>query len=314
MQFISMLLAILIIVLLIYVIGRFLVVIVKQNTVVVLTVFGKFQRTMQAGLNLKFPWEMRNRVISLQIQSQELKFQAITHDQAAVSFAARVLYRAKDGSSETAKAIAFKFATPRDFQQALFRLIEGEIRTLIAQEVQQDVLGIREKLSVELKTRVSEQADSWGYVVDDVQVTDLSFGEEVTRSMEKVVAATNEKRAAENSGEAVKVKMTKEAEAKSAAMRIEAEGEKEAWKLRGEGEAAFRQAIANGILESDKLLKENGISTSDLLQFTYLETIKYIAENGQGKIIFIDSGAGAANRMMHEFAATSAYLGGPPEA
>ncbi|MFL5728202.1 MAG: SPFH domain-containing protein, partial [Cytophagaceae bacterium] len=50
---------------------------VKQGTVAVITVFGKYRRIMTAGLNFKIPFiESVYKRISIQNRSVELEFQA----------------------------------------------------------------------------------------------------------------------------------------------------------------------------------------------------------------------------------------------
>lgn len=273
---------------------------VKQNTVKVLTIFGKYSRTLGAGLNIKLPWESCHSVCSLQNMAQEVQFQAVTHDQATVSFNALILYAVKDQSEDMIKKAVFTFSSRSQFMLALTKLIEGEVRTIVADKLQQEILGIREHLSEEVKLRIEVKIADWGYKLLDLQVTDMSFDEQVKQSMDQVVAAANKKRAAENEGEALLIQQTKKAEAEGRALMIQANAEKDAWQLKGEGLASFRKAISEGLMESAKMLKDKGIDESLLSQFMYMETLKDIAKEGQGKIIFLDGGPNGANRMIQE--------------
>ena len=66
---------------------------VKQGTIAVITVFGKYRRIMSPGLNFKLPLiENVYSRISIQNRSVELEFQAVTFDQANVYFKAMLLY------------------------------------------------------------------------------------------------------------------------------------------------------------------------------------------------------------------------------
>jgi len=70
---------------------------VKQGTIVVTTVFGKYRRILTPGLNLKIPLvENVYSKISIQNRSVELEFQAVTFDQANVYFKAMLLYSVLD--------------------------------------------------------------------------------------------------------------------------------------------------------------------------------------------------------------------------
>ena len=74
---------------------------VPQATVGVVTVFGKFQRIMREGLNLKMPWEKITQRLSLQNRALQMEFQAITLDQANVKFATMVLYAVSGARSRS---------------------------------------------------------------------------------------------------------------------------------------------------------------------------------------------------------------------
>ncbi len=66
---------------------------VKQGTICVITVFGKYRRILTPGLNFKLPFiEAIYQKISIQNRSVELEFQAVTYDQANVYFKAMLLY------------------------------------------------------------------------------------------------------------------------------------------------------------------------------------------------------------------------------
>src|SRR5579872_3034103 len=87
---------------------------VKQGTIAVVTVFGKYRRIMHPGLNLKLPLiEQIYSRISIQNRSVELEFQAVTIDQANVYFKAMMLYSVLDQMEETIKNVAFKFEIGR---------------------------------------------------------------------------------------------------------------------------------------------------------------------------------------------------------
>src|SRR6201999_2657062 len=117
---------------------------VKQGTIAVVTVFGKYRRIMRPGLNFKMPLiEQVYSRISIQNRSVELEFQAVTVDQANVYFKAMLLYSVLDQNEETIKNVAFKFIDERNLMQALVRTIEGSIRAYVATKRQSDVLILR---------------------------------------------------------------------------------------------------------------------------------------------------------------------------
>lgn len=285
---------------------------VPQSTVAVITVFGKYQRVMREGLNVKFPWESVFQRLSLQNRALQLEFQAITQDQANVRFATMVLYAVSGSDDETIKKAIFSFATPQEFQLALQRTIDGSIRQFVATTKQSDILGMRAEIVDHTKKNLDEVVSSWGYVVRDIQITDMTFDKEIMDSMARVVSSKNLLAAASNEGAALLVKRTKDAEAEAAYKTIGAEAEKKASALRGEGLALFRKNVAEGMKEAAESLRVAGVDANFLLFLEYTDALKYVADHAQGKVIFMDSGAGASTRAVQGILGMQAEV--PPAA
>jgi regulator of protease activity HflC (stomatin/prohibitin superfamily) len=281
---------------------------VPQATVGVVTVFGRYGRVMREGLNIKMPWENVAYRLSLQNRALQLEFQAITQDQANVKFATMVLYAVAGSDEEAIKKAVFSFATPQEFQLALQRTIDGSIRQFVATTKQSDILGMRAEIVDHTKKNLDEVVLAWGYVVRDIQITDMTFDKEIIDSMARVVSSKNLLAAAANEGAALLVKRTKDAEAEAAYKTIGAEAEKKASALRGEGLALFRKNIADGMKDAAESLKAAGVDANFLLFLEYTDALKYVAEHAQGKVIFMDSGANAATKVVQGILAMAAEL------
>jgi regulator of protease activity HflC (stomatin/prohibitin superfamily) len=271
---------------------------VPQATVGVVTVFGKYRRIMREGLNIKLPWERVVYRLSLQNRALQLEFQAITQDQANVKFATMVLYAVAAAEEEAIKKAVFSFATGGEFQLALQRTIDGSIRQFVATTKQADILGMRAEIVDHTKKNLDEVVLQWGYVVRDIQITDMTFDKEIIDSMARVVSSKNLLAAAANEGAALLVKRTKDAEAEAAYKTIGAEAEKKASALRGEGLALFRKNIADGMKDAAESLKAAGVDANFLLFLEYTDALKYVAEHAQGKVIFMDNGATAPTKVV----------------
>jgi regulator of protease activity HflC (stomatin/prohibitin superfamily) len=271
---------------------------VPQATVAVVTMFGRYHRIMREGLNFKLPWEKVAYRLSLQNRALQLEFQAITQDQANVKFATMVLYAVAAADEDSVKKAVFSFATGQEFQLALQRTIDGSIRQFVATTKQSDILGMRAEIVDHTKKNLDEVVLAWGYVVRDIQITDMTFDKEIIDSMARVVSSKNLLAAASNEGAALLVKRTKDAEAEAAYRTIGAEAEKKASALRGEGLALFRKNIAEGMKGAADSLKSAGVNPEFLLFLEYTDAMKYVAEHGAGKVVFMDNGAAAAARVV----------------
>jgi len=277
---------------------------VQQGTVAVVTVFGKYRRILTPGLNFKIPFiEKVYKKISIQNRSAELGFQAVTADQANVNFTAMLLYGVVNQDEETIKNVAFKFVDDKNLMQALVRSIEGSVRAFVATKKQSEVLSLRRDIVEAVKDQLDVTLEGWGYHLIDLQLNDITFDEEVMRSMAKVVASNNLKAAAENEGQALLITKTKAAEAEGNFIKISANAEKEAAQLRGQGIALFREEVARGMAGAAKQMQDSNLDTSLILFSMWTEAVKNFAEQGKGNIIFLDGSVEGMDKTMKQMMA-----------
>jgi regulator of protease activity HflC (stomatin/prohibitin superfamily) len=279
----------------------FSVVIVNQGTIAIITMFGKYQRIMLPGLRFKIPLvESIFRRVSIQNQSIELEFQAVTIDQANVYFKSMLLYSVQNSEEETVKKVAFKFISNKDLMQALVRTVEGSIRAYVATKRQAEVLTARREIVDFVKEQIDNSLEEWGYHLQDLQINDITFDQVVMDSMSKVVASNNLKAAAENEGQALLITKTKAAEAEGNSIKISAQAEKEAAQLRGQGVALFRQEVAKGMTEAAEEMKQANLDTNVILFSMWTEAIKNFAEYGKGNVIFLDGSPEGMDKTMKQ--------------
>jgi regulator of protease activity HflC (stomatin/prohibitin superfamily) len=279
----------------------FSVVVVNQGTIAIITLFGKYQRIMLPGLRFKIPLvESIFRRVSIQNQSIELEFQAVTIDQANVYFKSMLLYSVQNAEEETIKKVAFKFISNKDLMQALVRTVEGSIRAYVATKRQAEVLTARREIVDFVKEQIDNSLEEWGYHLQDLQINDITFDQVVMESMSKVVASNNLKAAAENEGQALLITKTKAAEAEGNSIKISAQAEKEAAQLRGQGVALFRQEVAKGMTEAAEEMKQANLDTNVILFSMWTEAIKNFAEYGKGNVIFLDGSPEGMDKTMKQ--------------
>lgn len=280
------------------------IVTVQQGTIAVITMFGKYKRILHPGLNFRIPiLEAIFSRVSIQNRAIEMEFQAITQDQANVYFKAMLVYSVLDANEETIKNVAFKFMDQRSFSQALIRTIEGSVRGYVATKKQAEILLLRREIVDDVKDRLDQTLETWGFHLIDLQLNDITFDAEITTSMAKVVASNNLKAAAENEGQALLITKTKAAEADGNAIKISAQAEKEAAQLKGQGIALFREEVAKGMTEAADKMKEANLDTSLILFSMWTESIKEFAEKGKGNVIFLDGSVDNMQQTMRQMMA-----------
>jgi regulator of protease activity HflC (stomatin/prohibitin superfamily) len=254
--------------------------IVSQNTVYVIEFLGKFNRIMQAGLNIKIPLiERVAEKITLRQQNFALKGFYPSKDKVIVDISTNLIY-AVNPTPDSVKKYTYSLTSRSD---SIGAVIENSLRTYIAKETHEGILEKKEELAIHIRTDIEKQFQEWGMVIYSFQITGVSFPETITRAMSEVVASEQLKKAAENKGEATKIQAIKEAEA-----------EKERKRLQGEGIALEREAISEGLRQSVQIVKEATGQTSAevmaILTLTqYLDTLKSIGNTQNTKVIFVDS-------------------------
>ncbi len=277
---------------------------VKQGTIAVITLFGKYRRILMPGLNFKIPViEQVYKTISIQNRSVELEFQAVTVDQANVYFKSMLLYSVINQAEETIKNVAFKFISEKDLMQALIRTVEGSIRAFVATKRQAEILLLRREIVEDVKKQIDVSLEEWGYHLQDLQINDITFDQQIMESMSRVVASNNLKAAAENEGQALLITKTKGAEAEGNAIKIAAEAEREAARLRGQGVALFRAEVAKGMSQAAEEMKQANLDTNVILFSMWTEAIKNFAEIGKGNIIFLDGSPDGMQNNMRQIMA-----------
>ncbi len=280
------------------------IVTVQQGTVAVTTIFGKYNRALQPGLSFRIPFiEVIFKRISVQNRAAELTFQAVTIDQANVHFTSLLLYSVINYDEETIKKVAFRFVSDRDFMATLSRTVEGSIRAFVAIKKQQEILSLRREITEAVKTNIDHMLEDWGFHLIDLQINDITFDEEVMRSMSKVVASNNLKAAAENEGQALLITKTKAAEAEGNAIKIAAEAEREAARMRGQAVALFREEVAKGMSQAAREMRDANLDTSVILFSMWTEAVKNFSEHGKGNIIFLDGSVDGMQKTLKEMMA-----------
>jgi regulator of protease activity HflC (stomatin/prohibitin superfamily) len=274
---------------------------VRQGTIAVVTIFGKYRRILRPGLNMRIPViEIIQSRISIQNRSVELAFQATTIDQANVNFKAMLLFSVLNQMEETIKNVAFKFVDDENFMKALVRTIEGSIRSFVATKKQSEILSLRTEIVLEVKKQLDQTLEGWGFHLIDLQLNDIAFDDTIMKSMAKVVASNNLLAAAENEGQALLITKTKAAEADGNAIKIAAEAEKVAAQMRGQGVALFREEVAKGMSHAAKEMQAANLDSSFILFSMWTESIRHFAEEGKGNVIFLDGSTDNMKRTMHE--------------
>ena len=149
---------------------------------------GKFSKIMQPGWNLVLPIFESYKKIDIRTKVVDVPEQdVITKDNVSVRINAVIYYKIFDAS----KAIL----EVENFYYAVSQLAQTTMRNVVGSVSLNELLGEREKISVEICKIIDDATDPWGIKVENVELKDVSLPEEMKRVIAKAAEAEREKEA-----------------------------------------------------------------------------------------------------------------------
>lgn len=208
------------------------VLVTEQQRGVVLR-FGDYARTLQPGLNFKWPWpiERVTKVNATEIKTFSDNVPVLTSDENIVQVEINVQYRIADAEH-------FLFGT-RDAEQVLQQAALSTVRELVGRSSLETVLGARNALAVAARQQLQASLDAYrtGLVVTELNLPNARPPEEVKPAFDDVNSAQQDKDRLISEAEAYAAKVVPEARGAAARVRTAAEGYQAAVVARATGEA-----------------------------------------------------------------------------
>src|SRR5258708_1342241 len=291
------LLAIVAIIVLSLVLGSFFTVNTAQ--VAVITRFGRFLRTAEAGLNWKTPYiDSVAAMMSLRVNQITLTVETKTKDNVFVTIPISVQNHIRP---EKVYDAFYKLSDPNaQIKSYVEQVILGHVPGMTLDEVFASQSSIAAAVKHELDTDMA----GFGYEIVNVLVTDIVPDAKVKSAMNDIDAAQREQVAATARGEAEKILVVKKAEAQA-----------ESKALQGQGIANERKAIIEGLQNSIEQFQKvvEGASATEVMQLVmvtqYFDTLKSIGENDHTNTLFLSHSPGAANEISDKILRTMLVAG-----
>ncbi len=258
--------------------------VVKQQTVVIIERFGKYQRTSSAGIQFKIPFGIDHIAARIQLRmlQSELVVETKTNDNVFVTLNIATQYRVNESNVTDAY---YKLMRP---ESQIKSYIEDALRSSVPKLTLDELFEKKDEIALEVQHQVAEEMSTYGYIIVKTLITKVEPDAEVKQSMNEINAAQRKRVAAQELANADKIKVVTAAEA---------EAEKD--RLHGVGIAEQRKAIVDGLSESIQELKEANVSLSEeqimsiLLTNQYLDTLNTFADKGNQTIFLPNSPQGA---------------------
>ena len=260
---------------------------VEQQSVAIVTRFGKFARVAQPGLNFKTPWiEWVGGIVDLRVKQLPVEVETKTADNVFVKVKVAVQY----------------FVLPDKVYDAYYKLsnakqqIESFVYDVVRAQVPKmkldEVFERKDDVANAVKSELAQAMDDFGYGILKAPVTDIDPDATVKAAMNEINAAQRQRVAANEKGEAEKILKVKQAE-----------GEAQSKALQGKGIADQRKAIVEGLRDSVHEFQEavQGSSPQDVMNLVlltqYFDTLKEIGLASKLNTILIPHSPSAVGDM-----------------
>jgi len=256
---------------------------VPQNRAYIVERFGKYNKTMEAGLNFLFPF------IDKVSYNRTLKEQAVdVPSQSTIT---------KDNISLVVDGVLYlKVVDPYkasygvdNYVYAVTQLAQTTMRSEIGKMDLDKTFEERDNLNTNIVNNINEASEPWGVQVLRYEIKDIEPPRSVLEAMERQMKAEREKRAAILESEGERQSAINVAEGEKQSIVLKAEADRAEQILRAEGEAQAIIAVANAKAQA-------------------IETIGKVADTHEGqKAIQLDL-AGQAIEAKHAIAKESSVV------
>jgi len=233
---------------------------------------GRYNRTLQPGLNFVIPYvdrvypliDLREQVISFQPQP------VITEDNLVVHIDTVVYFQVTD-----ARAAAYEIA---NFLQAVEQLTVTTLRNVVGSMDLERTLTSRDTINSQLRGVLDEATGKWGLRVNRVEIKAIDPPQSIKDAMEKQMRAERDKRAAILGAEGQRQSQILTAEGDKQAAVLRAEGNRSAQILQAEGQSRAIDEVFQSVHRNDPDPK--------LLAYQYLQMLPQLAQ-GAGSTFWV---------------------------
>ena len=290
----------------IYVLAGFTI--VQQSETRVVERLGKYDRTLQSGINFIFPIIDRTRPIYSRYESTSIdrenyvistlsskidlreqvydfpKQSVITKDNVTTSINALLYFQIVD----PVKAVYEIDNLPN----AIEKLTQTTLRNVIGELELDETLTSRDTINSKLRAVLDDATNKWGVKVNRVELQDITPPESVRRSMEQQMQAERERRAKVLEARGQKEAMILKSEGEKESQINQAEAERQTQILRAQGEADARVLEATAEAEAIRKVAEAIASTKAdpatyMLVSRYIDTLKEMASGQDSKLVYL---------------------------
>lgn len=282
--------------------------IVQQSEAMVIERLGKYQKTLNAGINVIIPIVDKPReIISRMTRDlpdgnkyvQFIKKERIDLRESVFDFPKQNVITKDNVMTEINALLYFQVIDPvkamyeiENLPMAIEKLTQTTLRNVIGEMDLDECLTSRDTINGKLRAILDEASHKWGMKVNRVELQDINPPRDIREAMEKQMRAERDKRAQIIDAEGSKRAAVLQAEGIQQAQITTAEGQKQGQILEAEGDAQSRIRRAQGEAEAIRLVSQAIQGTKAdpanyLIAMKYLETLKEMTSGQNNKVIYI---------------------------
>jgi regulator of protease activity HflC (stomatin/prohibitin superfamily) len=195
-----------------------------------LTIFGKYERLLQPGINLVPPFISKTYRFDMRTQTMDVPQQeAITQDNSPVTADAVVYIRVMDAEKA--------FLEVDQYKRAVSNLAQTTLRAVLGDMELDDTLNKRQEINTRIRRELDEPTDEWGIRVESVEVREVNPSRDVQQAMEKQTSAERRRRAMILEAQGERRSAIEEAQGDKQSNIIRAQGEKQSQILEAQGDS-----------------------------------------------------------------------------
>jgi len=245
--------------------------VVPQSENFVVERFGKYTKTLKAGLNFITPIldKVAGKLSILERQLPEKPHDVITKDNVTIVITNTIFFKIVDAAKATYRI--------SDLEGAINNAVTGTVRSIIGSIEFDEVQSHRDQINKKIKGSLEATCSDWGVDITRTEILDVDVDENTKKAMQQQINAERERRAVVMAAEGTK----KSAELTADAELYTAQKQADAKRLLADADAYATKTISEAINnEGESAIKFE-------IQKRQVEAIGQLSSSDNSKVILL---------------------------
>ena len=274
--------------------------IVSQSETMIVERLGKYNRTLNAGINVILPIiEKAKETVARRQDGRLWATSRIDMREQVYDFDKQSVITKDNVMTEINALLYFQIVDPmkavyeiQNLPVAIEKLTQTTLRNVVGEMELDETLTSRDTINSKLRTVLDDATNKWGVKVNRVELQDITPPESIRRTMELQMQAERNRRAEILKAEGEKQAQILNSEGEKQAEINAAEADKQANILKAEGEARAKilqaEAEATAIRNIAEAVADRGADPANyLLAVKYIETLRDITSGQGNKTVYL---------------------------